>query len=443
MKRVWIFCLFAVTMLFFISNILSEVIISRNSVTGQTITGETVTGKAVTQDFGIAIQVIRNGPYLILNSPLNQTYSDGNDILLNFTVDYHERVWYNLDDSINTSVTSETSFDLLSGSHTLYLYANDSNGGITQRNVTFFVDTSYTINSPPIGVGGGGGSGGGSSSSSSSKSNLDSTGKSQKKIIVNAENLDVVLKQGQTTKREITITNPTSSLLTINLDIEKISDKIKISESSFGLDEGKSITIILDYLAREDSIPDVYIGNLIIEDSGGNRKELLISLVIKSKDPLFDVNLEIPDKFLLIEGGEEAVGNIKLFEVEQVGRVDVEVEYSIINDKGEVIVSSRETMAVDKQANFIKSILTPKEIKKGPYFYVVKVFFKDQIAVSSQRFEVGTKKYRFIDIILYIILITLILIIIFMMYEIRKIKKHVGLHKKVEVGDLVKLKLIK
>ncbi len=153
MKRVWIFLLLS---LLFI-NIVSS---NNNSdlITGEIISGEVVTGEAVTQDFRVSLQVVRSGPYLVLNSPLNQSYESGNDILLNFTVNYHDSVWYNLDYSSNTSITSQINFDMNSGSHILFLSANDSNGGLTQKNVTFFISNDSTPQESPGGGGGGGGS---------------------------------------------------------------------------------------------------------------------------------------------------------------------------------------------------------------------------------------------------------------------------------------------
>jgi len=80
-------------------------------------------------------------PELTIIKPENETYIHTNNLLLNYTADYEDYVWYNINlTGDNETITGNTTFDVSSqGSHTLYLYANNSNGE-TAKNVTFSVD---------------------------------------------------------------------------------------------------------------------------------------------------------------------------------------------------------------------------------------------------------------------------------------------------------------
>lgn len=108
------------------------------------ITGETVTGKA-TQSVAMNITVA-GPPTLIILFPENKTYLKNTSILLNYSVSVDaQAVWYSLDSEANITITSEIYFNTSQGSHSLYLYANNSYENKT-TNVSFFVNlTRFTI----------------------------------------------------------------------------------------------------------------------------------------------------------------------------------------------------------------------------------------------------------------------------------------------------------
>ena len=174
-------------------------------------------------------------------------------------------------------------------------------------------------------------------------------------------------------------------------------------------------------------------GKLIVK-SGNIKKEVLIAINIESKEPLFDVILEIPNRFLQVVPGEDVIANIKLFEIHQVGKVDVKLEYLITDREGNTIVSDSETMAVDKQANFVKSLYIPLNAKEGDYLFYVKAGYNNQIASASAWFKVRPKTFLekilpplVIVLIIAIILAIIILLAIRLRYEIQMIRKHIGI----------------
>lgn len=82
-------------------------------------------------------------PVLSLQLPESRFYAFNTSLPLNFSASDEDldRVWYNLDGGVNVTVTSNTTFNASDGSHTLYLFANDSIGQISNSSVQFTVDT--------------------------------------------------------------------------------------------------------------------------------------------------------------------------------------------------------------------------------------------------------------------------------------------------------------
>jgi len=104
-------------------------------------TGETITGKPL-QYVGLNITI--TPPLAIsLISPKNGTYLVNDSIPLNYsTTGGIEKVWYSLDSGNNVTITSPIVFNASEGSHTLYVYANNSFGNTVSENVIFSVNSA-------------------------------------------------------------------------------------------------------------------------------------------------------------------------------------------------------------------------------------------------------------------------------------------------------------
>ncbi|MEN7981865.1 MAG: hypothetical protein ABFQ65_00265 [Nanoarchaeota archaeon] len=84
-------------------------------------------------------------PSLTIYKPKNKTYVANTSLLLDYSATNTDTVWYNIDSVQNITIDSDTYFNTSGGSHTLYLYANNSNGVIS-KNVTFFINlTQFEI----------------------------------------------------------------------------------------------------------------------------------------------------------------------------------------------------------------------------------------------------------------------------------------------------------
>jgi hypothetical protein len=84
-------------------------------------------------------------PSLTVIKPVNQTYFNANSLKLQISTNADE-AWYNLDDGENITIENSAYFDAGEGTHTLYVFANNSIG-MTAKNITFTVDSrKFSIN---------------------------------------------------------------------------------------------------------------------------------------------------------------------------------------------------------------------------------------------------------------------------------------------------------
>jgi len=512
------------------------------------IDGETITGEATNANLAISISVI-GAPSISIISPENETYITSTNLLLNYSEENADNLWYNLDNGENVSLTSSVYFNSTEGTHILYLYANNSHGesstniiftinlsnfrvyyskytdsnkgGSTNFNISSYENmqnlseiilentnygkiefnkainltkdynpddneldldsyteissnrieinstalpnfnksatlylynltfsnprilrdgsvcpsticteqgyssetgtlifnvthfTIYSAEETPTGVVIKGGSGGG--------------GGGKKDFSIDKETISVTLKQGGTEKDFFIIKNTGNKELDFTIQTENIEEFLKISESDFSLNAGESKTIVLDFLSRAEVIPNLYLGKLIIKGDG-IEKEILVSVEVESRSPIFDVKIEIPKRFLYLMPGEELISNIKIFNLERETTTDVFVEYIIKDEEENEILCETETIFVETQTSFTKSFEIPRNIKSGPYIFYVRTSYNGEIASSTAWFNIGKTSFmsfilrnlNIIGIILGIISTFIILIVI--LRKLNKIK---------------------
>jgi len=244
-----------------------------------------------------------------------------------------------------------------------------------------------------------------------------------RKFTIDKKSIKISLKQGETSYEEITIKNTDHSIFSFTISTPGIEEFVKISEKEFNLAPGEKKTIKLDFIAREEIIPELYIGNLIVQ-SGSTEKSIPIAIEIESSEPLFDIKLEIPRQFKRVLPGENVVAEIELYNLGDLERVDVNMDYIIKEEgTGKVILFEQDSLAVETQISFIKSFEIPEDTKYGNYIFYTRVNYNEKVASASDRFKVGEEslflKYAKINLILLII----VLLLVYMIKRITKKKK--------------------
>lgn len=298
---------------------------------------------------------------------------------------------------------------------------NSYSGGTLSFNVTHF--TTYSVEETPIQS---------EISTQGDNGNKNVTKRedspSGELLSLNKEKISSSIKQDESAEEHLTIKNNGASA--INIKISSTSSLASPSESQFTLKSGEEKTITLIISAHESIEPGLYTGELIIEGKI-TKKRIPLVIEVESKAPLFDVLVEIPQKYKTLAPGEEISVNIKLFEIERVGKADVELEYSIRDAENNIIAYKKDTVSVNIQSDLIKSLVIPENIEKGNYIFYVNVKYDGKTASAAESFTVETEFLPYLDTQKYLYILSLIILIVILItaYEIRKIKKHLKLDK--------------
>lgn len=247
-------------------------------------------------------------------------------------------------------------------------------GGTFEFNVTHF--TTYSVEETPDGaVVVSPGSGRGSS-------RLD-----KDVLLIDVEQIGVKIKQGRIVTKKIIITNNENRKMFVNLRVSDFANVVILNPSFFVLEPLESKEIFIDFIVRENMVPDIYIGKIIVE-SENFEKEILFSIVVESEVELFDVSVSIPADYAEVVAGKDLLSEIELFNFGETGRIDAEIKYFIKNSEGETIVLEEEVKAVETSLNFVKSFRIPSDLPPGKYIIYVQVSYSDQVIGASAWFSV-------------------------------------------------------
>jgi len=129
---------------------------------------------------------------------------------------------------------------------------------------------------------------------------------------------------------------------------------------------------------------------------------------IIEKNSLFDIFITIPQDYQAVEAGKELLTSIKLINLGSSGRIDVILNIEIKDSAGSLLLAKKETVAVETQANFVRTFTIPSDAKLGKYSIHVKLVYADgKEAAAESSFEI-VKKSTAISRTVYFILIGII-----------------------------------
>jgi hypothetical protein len=107
------------------------------------------------------------------------------------------------------------------------------------------------------------------------------------------------------------------------------------------------------------------------------------------EDSLFDIAVEVPHGFSVAMPGSQLLATIKLINLGSGGRVDVFLDYWITDSAGNLVLKRKETVAVETQANFVRTFSLPEDMESGTYNIHAKMTYADGKEAEAQySFEV-------------------------------------------------------
>jgi len=262
--------------------------------------------------------------------------------------------------------------------------------------------------------------------------------------------IKIVLKQGETQKEFLEIKNTGETSLDITIDLGSLKNIIifsgGVSKYSFKLEPGEIQNVQLIFSIAKDYEPDVYPGEIIIK--GGGLQTVVTTIIeIESEELLFDIDLEILEKFRKVEVGGELFAEVSMYNPKGSGLIDVKIDYIIMDLERNIIIKEHETLAIETRTSFIKDFIIPSSLETGSYILCTRVNYGGSIASSSSLFEVVEKPHIETPAqtekdfgVLYLVIAIIIIFSVLMIYQYIELKKLTKSIRKVRTKDLIKNK---
>ena len=208
--------------------------------------------------------------------------------------------------------------------------------------------------------------------------------------------IKVLIKSGEFISKEVRIMNTDDKAATFELIAENLQGIAGIDAQSFTLKPGQTKAVGMNFSSfdnenRITQSPGIYVGKLVVS-SGRSSKEVPVIVEIESANVLFDMNLNPLARDRRIERGNDAVIEVRLFNLEGLKPVNVDMHYLIKDLNGNTIITESETVVVKTQASFFKTISIPKNLRTGDYVFIAAAEYGGSVGTASYLFEVVSKE---------------------------------------------------
>ncbi len=278
----------------------------------------------------------------------------------------------------------------------------------TQQGTISFILEESAEPAPAPSLGGGPSGGGGT----------EAITEKEQDLTFSEDTLKIITKVHRPYTKQFIITNPSETSQTGTIEIEGLSEKITPSESRFIIFPKESKTVILHILSDEIGVET---GRMIIRTSG---KTYAIPIILETESVrvLFDVSLEVKPKTVF--PGEKITAQTLVYNINEVGLIDVKIAYTIKDFDNHILLEDEETVTLENQATTSKEFIIPPGTKEGEYILIVQAVHEDSVGTASEAFTVGKiEKPSAFNIYYLLIALILILIVIMALIIHKKNKK--------------------
>ena len=209
-----------------------------------------------------------------------------------------------------------------------------------------------------------------------------------KPIQFSTTSIEVTLSPGEYRIISLGITNNLNKKVTANLSVEgRVWEFVQFEKPSVEIEKGDTEYVLVKLFTLSSTPLGVYIGNIVVK-AGNVTSKIPVTLKVEAKaKPLLDINLDVLTPQLL--PGETLQLRTTIFTFGEVKTVDVTINYTI--EKAEVaekILTTGDTVAVDRRLEYTKSIKLPEDIKEGRYLVEAYAFYDNRTASAIVSFKV-------------------------------------------------------
>ncbi|MEK6897746.1 MAG: hypothetical protein AABX28_00125 [Nanoarchaeota archaeon] len=236
-------------------------------------------------------------------------------------------------------------------------------------------------------------------------------------VIPDSFNLPAVI--GIESSAKISLRNIGETFTTVDIGLSGINKIVEFDETSLTLAPGE--TKILEFIITPPNEPGIYVGKILFT-SQNRRTEVPFALNVNSEQSLFDIFVDISDKFKNVLIGNKIKGQITLVQAGLQENVDVIMEYVIKDFEGNTYLKESETLAVLKEKSYEKEFDT-EELGAGNYLLGAEVIYAGGVATASSQFTIEEPKIKKINFLLIAELLVAIIILVILVFIAKNYKR--------------------
>ncbi len=204
--------------------------------------------------------------------------------------------------------------------------------------------------------------------------------------------IKVLVKEKEYIEKELRVMNVEGREQTIQIASAEISHLVNVLDREFTIKPGQTKIVRLNFSSFDsknkiEQAPGVYIGKVIAKtDSYG--KEVPVVVEIESKNVLFDMNLNPIARDRTVTQGSSTTFEIRVFNLQSIESFNVGMDFFVKDINGNTIISERESVVVQTQASFFKTLKIPERLKAGNYVFVAQASLGNSVGTASYLFDV-------------------------------------------------------
>ena len=189
--------------------------------------------------------------------------------------------------------------------------------------------------------------------------------------------LKTLMKTGESTVREIKVTNTDSQNGDVSVTFVSPQNIIDITESEFTLTSGQTKSIPVRFstynIDNGNLMPGVYIGKINVVSNGDNKiQRIPVITEVESQDVTYDTTLSVAPKYSSIPAGSDLSFDVNVINLGGKAGDSVIMTYSILDlNSNSILPAQTETISLDSGTKFSKTIKLPSNLQKGTYVLAV------------------------------------------------------------------------
>jgi len=204
--------------------------------------------------------------------------------------------------------------------------------------------------------------------------------------------IKVLVKEKESIEKELRIMNIHEDEQAMRIETKEISHLVDVLDREFTIKPGQTKIVRLNFssfdaVQKNEQAPGVYIGKIAAK-TDSYEKEVPVVIEIESRNVLFDMNLNPIARDRTVTQGSSTTFEIRVFNLQSIESFNIDMDFFVKDINGNTIVSESESVVVQTQASFFKTLKIPEKLKTGNYVFVAQASLGNSVGTASYLFEV-------------------------------------------------------